>query len=323
MLAEECAPARVFQVYGLHLRSPWPLACPPGNGTYLAEVEVREEPPMVDGEMASNPVESPQSRDEWFHWARLPDGADYVRWRGLFECLVSPDGRRITTRLLNGYPSPATRTFLLSQTLSFALLKQGLEPLHATVIETAAEAVAFVGGCGYGQSTMAAAFLRSGARLITDDLLVLEVRDRSAPQWLAQPGFPRIKLFPDSAKALLAARTLGEPLMPGSQKLVYPLPEHWHTQAPRPLKAIYMLAPPVASGRAGRVTITRLSKQESCMALVANTFNPLVTDPDRLRRQFELAVMLAGSIPVKSLSYPRHLARLPGVLDAIAKDLAQ
>lgn len=320
MQLEDRPPAWVYQVYGLHLRSPWPLACPPGNGTCLAEVEVREGPLPVIGEMAPHLAGSP---DDWFHWARLPDGADYLRWRALFECLVSPDGRRITARPVNGHAALAARTFLLSQALSFALLKQGFETLHATVVETRGEAVAFVGGCGHGKSTLAAAFLRSGARLLTDDLLVLEVRDRPALRFFIHPGFPRIKLFPDSAQALLGGNTIGEPLLPGSEKLAFPLPERLHARAPTPLTALYLLDPPVRTRRAGHVTITRLSKRESCIALVANTFNPLVTDPARLRRQFDLAALLAGSIPVKSLSYLRNLARVPGVLDAVAKDLAR
>lgn len=320
MQLEDRSPARVYQVYGLHLRSPWPLACPPGNGTCLAEVEVREGPLPVIGEMAPHLAGSP---DEWFHWARLPDGADYLRWRGLFECLVSPDGRRITVRPVNGHAPLAACTFLLSQMLSFALLKQGFETLHATVVETAGEAVAFVGDCGLGKSTLAAAFLQSGARLLTDDLLVLEVRDRPALRFFIHPGFPRIKLFPDSAEAFLGPGTAGEPLFPGSEKLVFPLPERFHAKVPRPLKTIYVLGLAARTRVAGRVAITRLPKRKACMALVANTFNPLVTETDRLRRQFDLAALLADSIPVKSLSYPRNLARVPGVLDAIARDLAR
>jgi hypothetical protein len=211
----------------------------------------------------------------------------------------------------------------LSQVLSFALLKQGIETLHATVIEVAGEAIAFVGDCGYGKSTLAAAFLHSGARLLTDDLLVLEIHNSPLPLVLAHPGFPRIKLFPDSARALTKDLDAGEPLMPNSSKLVFPLSERAHAGGPKPLKAIYVLTAPDRAQQRRRVTIRRLPRQRACLALIANAFNPVITEPTRLARQFEWAVKLATAVPVKSLSYPRGLSQLPRALDAIHEDFAR
>jgi hypothetical protein len=262
--------------------------------------------------------------NDWFY-RRLPDGGEYLRWDKLAEFHVSPAGMRITARSLNGRRNDPAQAFLLSQTLSFALLKRGIETLHATVVELAGEAVAFVGDgdCGHGKSTLAAAFLRSGARLLTDDLLVLELDRGIPPRVLAHPGFPRIKLFPDSAAALAKGWDAGEPLMPGSDKLVFPLPERAHASGPRPLKAIYVLATPVRGEPPRHVLIRKLSRQRACLALIANTFNPVITDPSRLARQFSWAAQVADVVPVKSLSYPRSVTRIPAVLAAIHEDLAR
>lgn len=319
MPLNERPPGKVYQVYGLRLRSAWPLTCPPGNGDCLATVELRETRPRLLQKAARHLHTQSIEPKDWFH-RRLPDGSDYLRWGRLAEFHVSPAGGCITARSLNGYARSPAQAFLLSQALSFALLKQGFETLHATVIELAGEAIAFVGDCGYGKSTLAAAFLHSGARLLTDDLLVLEIHNSAQPLVLAHPGFPRIKLFPDSAKALTKCWNAGKPLMPGSDKLVFPLSERAHASGPRPLKAIYVLATPVRGKPRRHVTIRRLSQQRACLALIANTFNPVMTEPSRLARQFEWATKLATAIPVKSLSYPRNLAKIGQVVDAICED---
>ena len=52
------------------------------------------------------------------------------------------------------------------------------------------QAVAFLGDNAFGKSSLAACFLAAGARLLTDDLLVLH---ESSDRVLAYPGPPRIK----------------------------------------------------------------------------------------------------------------------------------
>jgi glycosyltransferase involved in cell wall biosynthesis len=63
--------------------------------------------------------------------------------------------------------------------------------------------VAILGTSGAGKSTLAAALVASGARLVSEEVIVL---DRTTPG-LVQPGVPRIKTSPEAAQALgLSAR---------------------------------------------------------------------------------------------------------------------
>ncbi|MFB3074256.1 MAG: hypothetical protein ACE1Z6_03640, partial [Candidatus Methylomirabilales bacterium] len=110
----------------------------------------------------------------WFQHLRLPDGSDYLRWSGLFEFLVSADGRRIACRELECASPESFQTYLIGQVLSFALVKRGIEPLHSTTVVIDGKAVAFLGDSGYGKSSLGAAFLQAGYPLLTDDLLVLK-----------------------------------------------------------------------------------------------------------------------------------------------------
>jgi hypothetical protein len=296
-----------------------PLPYSEGKGHGLAEVELFAGSPS---RFLTAPQKTPHPTDsaEWFHHVRLGDGSDYLRWTGLFEFLVSAQGRQITCRALSGASQAAFHTYLLNHALSFALLKQGIEPLHATVVVVDDQAVAFLGDCGYGKSSLGAAFLQQGHRLLTDDLLVIEEKDR---RFIAHPGPPRIKLFPEIAKLLLGEQASGTPMNPTTPKLVIRLSTRQSTQTAAPLKAIYMLRPPLRGIRRKRITIRSLSQRRACLELIGNTYNTVLTGPDRLAQQFDLAARLAAGIPVKALSYPRTTTRLPAVLETIQADLAQ
>jgi hypothetical protein len=71
------------------------------------------------------------------------------------------------------------------------------------------------------------------------------------------------------------------------------------------------------------VTIRRLSQRQACIALTQNTFNTVLTDSERLIRQFAFATNVASSVPVKLLTYPRALDFLPTVRQAILADVTR
>ncbi len=310
------------QLYGVRVRSSIPLTCSIDTAPRLPDVSLHEAPPSYFAH-ALRQYSKESATEDWFHRIALPDGSDYLRWSGLFEFLISPDGRRIACHALNDVSQETFQTYLLSQVLSCALLKQGIEPLHATVVVIQGQAVAFLGNCGYGKSSLGAAFLRAGHAILTDDMLVTSVPDQRQPIVIAHPGPPRIKLFPNIAAALLGRRRRRTPMNPGTTKLIIPLSDREHCRQAVPLRALYALRPP-ASGRAlTRVTIRPLAQRQACLDLIANTFNTIMTEPARLARQFNWAARLAAAVPVKSLSYPRSLTHIPAVLAAIHKDLTQ
>lgn len=309
----------VYQVYGLRIRSVIPLPClvPGRPGPVEAEVVNGSAAPFSRAHRA---IGSGPNGTPWFRYARLPDGADYLRWAGLFEFLISADGRKIACRSLDGTPREIFQTYLLGQVLSFALLGRGIEPLHSTAVVVDGKAVGFVGDCGYGKSSLGAAFLQAGHRLLTDDLLVVKEEGQG---FMAYPGPPRIKLFPDVAKSLLGERITGTPMNNLTPKLVIPLggDPKWLWQQPAPLRAIYVLPPPRERGGTDRVTIRRLSVRRAFVELLKSSFNAMVVEPARLKRQFDQTARLAGKIPIKALSFPRTLDRLPLVREAILSDL--
>ena len=309
---------RSYCLYGVRLKSVMPLPGPEITSSGQVAIELLSGPASLFSRARREAGICPEER-EWFSHAGLSDGSDYLRWSDLFEFLVSADGRRIACREYSGASPESFQTYLIGQVLSFALLKQGFEPLHSTSVVIDEKAVAFLGNCGYGKSSLGAAFLQEGYPLLTDDLLVLKER---GDRFVAYPGPPRIKLFPEIAGSVLGDRVNGSPMNNDTSKLVIPLgpDEMVSPEGTFPLKAIYVLTPP-AKSRGSGISITSLSPRRAFVALIKNTFNAVVVDPERLKRQFTLASRLAARVPIKSLSYPRAVGRLPAVCEAVRSDL--
>lgn len=304
---------RVYEVYGLRIQSSLPLACVPPGLSRRADVVARRGSPASFAQ-ARRLAGRPRT---WYQQAELPDGTRYLRWVALGEFLLDPHGRTVRC-----HPVAAARfraafeTYLFGQVMSFVLIARGVEPLHATTVVVDGRAVAFVGDCGYGKSTLAAAFLGGGARLLTDDLLVVGA---DGGRLVGHRGPQRIKLFPETAAALLRDDRGGEPMNPFTPKRVIAIPHGASGPRTAPLAAVYVLAPP--ERRAERVAIRPLTPRRAFVELTRNTFNALVVEPDRLARQLDLGARLAAAVPVKALAMPRGLERLPRVRDAILADL--
>jgi hypothetical protein len=247
------------------------------------------------------------------------DGFTYFRWDRHFEFLIDPAGRHIVARSLRPVPSSAFDSYLLGPALSFALLKQGIEPLHATTVVVDGEALGILGDSGYGKSTLAASFITAGGRLLTDDLQVI---GRHQDVLLAYPGPPRLKLFRTVAEKVLRI-TNGVALdSPFAPKLVITLKARQRCGHPVPLRALYVLGPPAP--KAGtRVTLTRLSGRRAFVELVRNTFNTTIVDRQRMERQLSWCAHLAARVPVIHVSYPRRWQVLPDVRELILEDASR
>jgi hypothetical protein len=312
------AAAGSYNVYGVRLRSDHTLPYPKGLAPWLADISLRR---GSDAQFAAalKFVDVPAGKDPWAT-ASLPDGSTYLRWQRLFEFLIPPDGRSVVWRPLGDRALDAFHTHL-GPSLSFALINLGIEPLHSTTLVIDGQAVALMGDCGYGKSTMGAEFLRAGHQLLTDDLLVL--RD-TRTGFLAYPGAPRVKLYPQIARRILGSKVTGLRLKGLTPKLIVPLDAKRGRRTLTPLKAIYVLTPPPhVSGRKGPagVRIKDLTARQACLELVRNTFNMAVEESGRLDRQFAQATRVALTVPVKSLSYPRRFSMLADAREAILADL--
>jgi hypothetical protein len=298
------SPARTVRVFGIAVE------CPGNMVRSLPGIEATAEIRFLESARA---IEASTVGDPAFMYVEHADASQYLKWESVVEALVSADGSEIAYRPIDGASTDAIATYLLGQVLSFALIRRGIDPIHATVVVDGERAVGFVGQPGDGKSTLAAGFLSRGSRLLSDDMLVFEV-DGSTIQ--AQPGTPRLKLFPGIAKSLLPELSSGGAMNPVTTKLVLHLNDELFVHRPVRLVAIYALR----EDRVDQAQVEIMSPRDAVTKLTENTFNLLVKGPDRMRRQLETVAVLASAIPVKTLSYSRDVGRIPEVVDAILED---
>jgi hypothetical protein len=304
-----------YGVYGITLRSQIALSLSEAENSNLPEVELKIGSPSLflnaDQWAALKP-----NPGGWGEHAFLRDGSIYLRWPELADFLVSSDGFQITFGL-GPAPHEAFQVYLLGQALSFALVKTGFEPLHSTSVVIDGSAVAFLGNSGFGKSSLAASFVGAGYPLLTDDLLLFR---HNGEGLYGYPGPPRIKLFPKVAREFLKSNLEGVPMNNNTRKLVMPLFENQVHRTAARLKAIYVLNSPRNVFRKQRTKMAQLHPREAFVSLLRNTFNRLLIDPERLKRQFAILAQLVAKVPVFVVSYPRVLSSLPEVRELILRE---
>lgn len=266
----------------------------------------------------------------WFHHWRLDDGRSWLavartrsgyllRFAELADFLVLEGGREIRCSPAPGTPPETIRHLLLDQVVPLVLSHREKLVLHASGVASPRGAVAFLGQSGWGKSTLAATFCRAGLALLADDCLLLE---RRGGLLLASPSYPGLRLWPaadsplfevDAAHARVAHDSEKRRLGPEADGLVF-------CAEPRPLRRIYLLAPPEATCGTTAVGISPLSPQEGLLALVKYAYRLDIGDRRRLGTEFERLGEVAASCVLRRLAFPRDFSLLPAVREAVLRD---
>jgi hypothetical protein len=306
----------VHGVYGIRIRTPWPIPSLPRLTDAGWDIE------FVEGaaehfEEAAKYV-APADRKSLSQYAKLPDGSRYRKWAHLLEFLISPDARRVQARAMPGANPQAFLTYLLVDALLFAMVRMGREPLHATAVFTPAGVIAFAGESGLGKSTLGALFVRAGYQLVTDDMLVL-VPERSG--FVAHPGPRRLKLYRDTADRIFNADYRGVPMNPTTAKLMIPLEPSQAVQGPHPFDTLYLLNPTDDRRAQADPYICRISPSDAIPQIVGLTAGHWTDERERLTRQFQFVTHLAQAATIKTLRYRRDPESMAQLRQAIVDDM--
>lgn len=285
--------------------------------TISSELPLPELIPAQDG--------TPELRIWFGAIERLPDEVgrqgDFVR-AGVAEAVLFWDavaafhirqGREIIVEPHPGVDGNLLRSFLLGSAVGVALDQRGLLTLHASAVEIDGCAVAFIGWKGFGKSTTAAALHARGHRLLTDDILALDLAG-DAP--VIYPGFAQLKLRPDAASSVVAQPELLPRLHPEIDKLAH-RPTAGFSLDPLPLRGIFLL------DQGERPEVTPLRPHETFFALVCHSYaQRFLKAPSATAAHFRQCERLAASVPVQRLRRPYRLEGLPDVLDLVETHVA-
>ncbi len=313
-----------YAVYGLSLRADGPIpGLLPDTHSDSCDVAVH-----LDGIPSSAEIDarfqhvSEVADDDGNSLLRVarshqPSGL-YFRYSDDTAFLITDTGSEIWSEWRPPLTLEDTATYLLGPMLGFVLRLRGVLSLHASVIEINGEAVGFMGAAGAGKSTLAAAFAKKGFAVMSDDILALKPGD-SAP--FAQPGYPRLRLWPDSAKALFGSASALPKLTPNWDKRYLDLTaEPFRFQSePRRLSAIYVLGDAVRGQSCEPVS--PMTPRDAMLALLKENGQGMLLDNADRAREFAQIAELVKRVPVKRIRTSEN-ARYPAdLLEAVVADL--
>ena len=227
---------------------------------------------------------------------------------GTFD--VSPRERVIAWHPGPGAANVAVRADLLGRVLALAAHADGLLALHASAVSIAGHAVAFIGPKHAGKSTLALALVKHGAKLLTDDTLV--VRRAADEKLLAAPGVQRVRLWRDSARAL-GAESSGEA---GAKPTVDCLTSDELESTSVPLSACYVLED-AGDRSTAEIHRDRLTPVHAAVACVRFSKLGALGGGSAAAAILDRAVTLTKIVPVFVAKVERDLTRLDDVAERI------
>jgi hypothetical protein len=220
-------------------------------------------------------------------------------------------GQEIVVDLFPNADPRHVALFLSGPGLNALLHQRGLVVLHASGVEVDGGCVGFLGGSGWGKSTIASAMLKRGHRLVADDGIALSEVGFDPPMVL--PSFPAMKLWPGS----LSEGERGDlpRVLPEAEKRLLKIDEGF-VPTTIPLRALYLL------GVADQVHIEPIGSRDAVIELVRHSSRIQMLHSIDPARHFARCSQLAAKIVVKRLLRPMDFSRLDALLLALEDDLS-
>jgi hypothetical protein len=230
---------------------------------------------------------------------------------------VERRGREVWGDWPENYTLEDACTYLLGPVIGFVLRLHEMTCLHASAVVVCGHAVALVGFPGAGKSTTAAAFARGGFSVIADDVVALA---EDGENFLVQPGYRRVNLWPDSARVLFGSDEALPRITPTWDKRYMALGDNGlgFASKPLPLGAIYVLGEREAALTAA--VVEAVAGGAALMGLVANTYVNYLLDRSMRSREFDLLSRVVAGIPIRCVRPPADPKGVFDLCEAIATD---
>jgi hypothetical protein len=195
---------------------------------------------------------------------------------------------------------------------ALCFMGRGDLPLHAAAVDVNGSAVVFAAPGRYGKTTLAAAFMQAGHRLLSEDLTCV----RTNPTPAVWPGPALLRVRKDAFRRLSFSDA---DVVDEDETRMYVMPDQQArgSGAAVPLRAIVFLR----THDSEQLVLERVEETRAALPdLWTLSFN-MPNDTDRTRC-FSTITQLAGSVPVWNLARPLSYESLPRVIETIEKLLA-
>lgn len=294
---------RRYLGYGLVIDSAMPLPelteAPEPHGAGPADVTV------TLGPIADNGL--PPGDTQTLNW--LAGDRLWFKLDGVGQFLIE-HGRSITIQPEPGCDETSLRVFLLGSGFGGLLFQRDLLVLHGNSVRIGDGCLISVGESGAGKSTLAAGFLARGFDVLADDVVPVDA------QGYAVSGFPRIKLWGETA-ARLGIDTHGlQRILPDLDKFNVPLP-NYRPGLRLPVRSIYLLEVSDAPG----VRLAPVTGMDRMSALTEHTYRfHFLQEPAQMAAHLRQCSRLAGQTRLVRVTRSSAGFELDALIDAIAAD---
>ena len=253
--------------------------------------------------------------DEYYaFWADSKEACHFFKYAGAF---LVRGGREIIVDPVPEADEQALRLSLLGPALALILLQRGRLVLHGSAIAVSGSAVAFVGGNGWGKSTIAAALHNRGHHMVTDDVMATDIGS-GCPMVI--PSFPQFKLWPQAVTTLENVPETLPLVLSSSEKRALRVARRF-AQTSLHLKRLYVLA------KRPTLEIEPLSPRQALAELMRHSygarFGKQFLQIMGTTRFFTQCASLANSVQVCRLKRPPSLPELNELARFVEADLIQ
>jgi hypothetical protein len=244
---------------------------------------------------------------------RYQDETSGAAW----EIEATEGGAHLNVRWTTSYQIDDIPSLLLGPGLAAVLHLRRAFVLHASAVKVGGGAVLIMGGAGAGKSTTAAALVRRGFPLITDDVAVLE---SSGMSHAVHMGHGYLRIYENSAVAAGwpadLPRLFHHPIF-DEKRYVDLADETWDTEPTR-VQAIYVLERHMER-RSGK-TIQPLRPRQGLQYLLANVYCSRFLDDEGRRECLRRGIALANNVPVRVINVQCDLAEIGSLADLVIHD---
>jgi hypothetical protein len=248
------------------------------------------------------------------------DGAFRFIYDDGIEFGITSDGNQIWCARPSGATVEDAAVYLRGAVLAFVLRLRGVLCLHASAIAVGTSAIAIVGAHNAGKSTMAAALVKLGYRLLSDDVAAIDERDG---EFCVRSGYSRVNLWPDAARLLYGDELCLPRMTPSGgvndwwDKRYIELDAGSFQRTPLPLAAVYVLG---ARASEGLVDIETMSAPDTVIALVDETCVNYALDTGMRAKEFAALCRLVTTTYVRRLHPVNEPSRVVDLCRAILHD---
>jgi len=213
-----------------------------------------------------------------------------------------------------------TVVYLVGPVLGFVLRLKGITCLHASAVVVNDLALVFLGTQGTGKSTLAAAFAKLGYAVMSDDVTALACE---GDEIVAQPAYPRVRLWPGSVNELFGSENALPLLTPNWDKRYLDLTQQGYQfhDTPSRVGAIYLLGD--HSLELATVSTASIPAAIGLLQLLANTYCGYLIGKGERAEEFEFLSRVASAVPIRMVRQGPDYSRPSDLCDAILKDFEQ